>query len=307
MTSAVENQKEKILIVHNDQVVHDIIQVLFGDSHILLTADTGKHGLAMAVKDNPDLVILDTNLTDIDGHEVCSRLKSSAETENIPVIFLTETFETQDELAGLDLGAIDYIAKPFNPKILEVRIRNQLSQKRKLNKLEMMSAVDTLTGIPNRRRFEEYMSQEWRRGKRGKYPLSLLMADIDHFKRYNDAHGHQKGDKCLRMVAREIQQHLRRPSDMVARYGGEEFAIILPDTPFDAAVTLANRIRSGVELLNLYYSGSDAFGRVTISIGAATKIHEDGHSITSLIEAADKNLYISKKDGRNRITGCRAT
>ena len=132
------------------------------------------------------------------------------------------------------------------------------------------------------------------------------MIDIDHFKKYNDKYGHQKGDECLRIVAQEIQQHPRRPSDMVARYGGEEFSIILPDTPFEAALTLADRIRSGVSGLNLEHIGSDIFGHITISIGVATRVPEDDHTMLSLIETADKNLYTAKRGGRNRVTGGRA-
>ena len=132
------------------------------------------------------------------------------------------------------------------------------------------------------------------------------MIDIDHFKKYNDKHGHQKGDECLRIVAQEIQQHPRRPSDMVARYGGEEFSIILPDTPLEAALTLADRIRSGVSGLNLEHLGPDKFGHITISIGVATKVPEDDHTMLSLIETADKSLYTANRGGRTRVTGRRA-
>ena len=132
------------------------------------------------------------------------------------------------------------------------------------------------------------------------------MIDIDNFKKYNDKYGHQKGDECLRIVAQEIQQHPRRPSDLVARYGGEEFSIILPDTPLEAALTLADRIRSGVSGLNLEHLGSNIFGHVTISTGVATRVPEDDHTMLSLIETADKSLYTSKRKGRNRVTGGRA-
>ena len=306
MINAVETQREKILIVHDDKDILDIIQVLFGHSHTLLTAVSREQSLTTALEDDPDLIIVNPKMTDMDGFEICSQLKSHPETENIPVIFVTENSRVEDELAGLVSGAIDYFTKPLNPQIVAARIRNHLSLKRRLDVLELMSAVDAMTGVPNRRRFDEYMDQEWRRGNRNQYPLSLLMIDIDHFKKYNDTYGHQKGDECLRNVAHEIQQHLRRPSDMVARYGGEEFSIILPDTPLDAALALAGRIRSGIEDLNLEHTGSDTFGHVTISIGVATKVPEDEHSIVSFIKAADKCLYTSKNGGRNRITGGRA-
>ncbi|MDG2033186.1 MAG: diguanylate cyclase [Rhodospirillales bacterium] len=306
MIDAMETQRGKILIVGEYTDIFNIIEVLFGETHVILTARSGKHGLAMVIEETPDLILLDVKLPDMDGYQVCSWLKSAAETENIPVIFLTAESGAKEELAGLNMGAIDYISKSTSPQIVEARIRNHLSQKRQLDKLEIMSAVDALTGVPNRRRFDEYMDQEWRRGNRDQYSLALLMIDIDHFKKYNDTYGHQKGDECLRLVAHEIQQHLRRPSDMVARYGGEEFSIILPDTPLAAALALADRIRSGVEDLNLEHTGSEPFGHITISIGVATKVPKTDHSIVSFIEAADKNLYTSKDRGRNRITGGRA-
>ena len=303
MIDAPKTEREKILIVGDDTDILDIVAILFRETHVILTAKSGKAGLAMAIKETPELILLDVKMPDMDGFEACSRLKSSAETENIPVIFLAKEAGGEDELAGLGAGAIDYIAKAMIPQIVEVRIRNHLSQKRLMDKLQIMSAVDVLTGIPNRRRFNEYMDQEWRRGQRNKYPLSLLMIDIDHFKKYNDTYGHQKGDACLRIVAQEIQQHPRRPSDMVARYGGEEFSIILPDTPLAAALSLADRIRSGVEGLDLEHLGTDTFGHITVSIGVATKVPEDDHTMLSFIETADENLYTSKRGGRNRITG----
>ena len=167
----------------------------------------------------------------------------------------------------------------------------------------MMSVVDALTTVPNRRRFDEYLDQEWRRAMRNKYSISLLMIDIDHFKPYNDTYGHQMGDKCLRSVATEIQQHLRRPSDLVARYGGEEFSVILPDTPSASALSLAERIWSGIQGLKIEHAGSNNSGHLTVSIGAATTVPDAKQSVSRLIEAADKNLYSSKRDGGNRITG----
>ena len=306
MIDALEIEREKILIVGDNTDVLDLIATLFGATHVILTANSGKTGLAMAITETPDLILLDVKMPDVDGFVVCGRLKSSAETENIPVIFLTEKTGEEYELAGLRAGGIDYISTSIIPQVVEARIRNHLSQKSLLDKLQIMSAVDALTGIPNRRRFDEYIDQEWRRAKRNKYPLSLLMIDIDHFKKYNDKYGHQKGDECLRLVAQEIKQHPRRPSDMVARYGGEEFSIILPDTPMEAALTLADRIRSGVSGLNLEHLDSDIFGHITISIGVATEAPEDHHTMLSLIETADKNLYTAKRGGRNSVTGGRA-
>jgi diguanylate cyclase (GGDEF)-like protein len=150
------------------------------------------------------------------------------------------------------------------------------------------------------------MDQEWRRGGRNEYPISLLMIDVDHFKLYNDTYGHQQGDNCLRAVADEIATHLRRPSDLTARYGGEEFAVVLPDTPLEPAMDLAERIRAGIDGLNMEHTASETADHVTISIGLSSVVPSDEITIESFIEAADKNLYQSKHNGRNRVTGSEA-
>ena len=180
---------------------------------------------------------------------------------------------------------------------------NHLFQKRDRDQLKLMSSIDALTEVANRRRFDEFLLLEWRRAIRSKYPISLLMIDIDYFKSYNDTYGHQKGDECLKAVASEIKQHLRRPSDMVARYGGEEFSVILPETPSYSASSLAKRIWSGVGSLNIEHTGSARVGHLTISIGGATTIPDENQSISQFIEISDKNLYKSKSEGRNRVTG----
>jgi diguanylate cyclase (GGDEF)-like protein len=225
------------------------------------------------------------------------------ETENIPIIILSNSNQVEDELAALDKGAIDFVTKPVEAAILKARVANHLFQKRDRDQLKLMSSIDALTEVANRRRFDEYLHLEWRRAIRSKYPISLLMIDIDYFKSYNDTYGHQKGDECLRAVASEIEQHLRRPSDMVARYGGEEFSVILPETPSYSASSLAKRIWSGVGNLNIEHTGSARVGHLTISIGAATTIPDENQSISQFIENSDKNLYKSKSEGRNRITG----
>ena len=295
-------KQETILVIDDDQITVDLIITMFTTTTTVLTALNGETGLATASNDKPDLIILDALIPDMGGYDICARLKAMPETENIPVIFLSTDKQTEDELNALDLGAIDFISKPIVPEILKARIKNHMSQKRDRDKLEMMSAVDALTAVPNRRRFDEYLYQEWRRAIRNKYPLSLLMLDIDHFKSYNDTYGHQKGDKCLWAVTREIERHLRRPSDMVARYGGEEFSVILPDTPSSSAFELARRIWSGVGNLNIEHTGAPYVGHLTISIGLASTIPDGEQKLSQFIEIADQNLYKSKDSGRNRIT-----
>ena len=301
----IDDQKPKratILVIDDDRIALDLIMLTFNATATVLTALNSENGLEIAVNEQPDLILLDTLIQEVDGHEICSQLKSMPETENIPVIILSNSNQIVDELAALDKGAIDFITKPIEAPILRARVANHLFQKRERDQLKLMSSIDALTEVANRRRFDEFLHLEWRRAIRSKYPISLLMIDIDYFKSYNDTYGHQKGDECLRAVASEIKHHLRRPSDMVARYGGEEFSVILPETPSYSASSIAKRIWSGVGNLNIEHTGSARVGHLTISIGTATTIPDENQSISQFIEISDKNLYKSKSEGRNRIT-----
>ena len=295
-------KQETILVIADDQITIDLIVTMFTSTTSVLTALNGETGLVTANKSRPDLIVLNSRVPDTGGYGICARLKAMPETQDIPVIFLSADKQPEDELTALNLGAIDYISKPMVPKIIKTRINMHMSQKRYRDKLERMSAVDGLTSIPNRRRFDEYINQEWRRAVRNKYPLSLLMIDIDHFKSYNATYGHLKGDECLQTVTRKIGQYLRRPSDMVARYGGEEFSVVLPDTPSSSAFELGKRIWSGVGSMNIEHTGAPNVGHLTISIGIASTIPDRKQQLSQFIQTADQNLYKSKDEGRNRVT-----
>ena len=299
---AIQLRQQTVLIIDDDPVVVDIMETVFDGDLRILTARNGRAGIAMACAENPDLILLDVRMPDMDGYETCRQLKSMAETADIPVIFLTARVETEDEFKGLELGAIDYIAKPIVPQIVRARIQNHLTLKRQRDQLANMSMIDGLTGIANRRRFDDHIEQELRRASRNKAPLSLLLMDIDDFKAYNDTYGHAKGDDCLRTVAQEIRNFLRRPSDLVARYGGEEFAVVLPDTPPEAAAMLGEKIRAGIEALHIPHKSARAAAYVTVSIGAGLCPPDVPMTKAQLIEAADQQLYASKRAGRNRVT-----
>lgn len=168
-------------------------------------------------------------------------------------------------------------------------------------KIKDLSDIDGLTRIANRRKLEEHMTQEWRRMRRAKKPLSLIMADIDYFKNYNDRYGHQAGDDCLKAVARVLAEHCSRPGDMAARYGGEEFTLVLSDTDLEGAASLAEQIRHAVEALNIRHEDSIAGDHVTVSFGIASAVPNHGFTIEDLLLAADRSLFDAKKHGRNRI------
>ncbi len=271
-------------------------------SHEVLVATDGETALRRAVSEpHPDLILLDVMMPGMDGYEVCRRLKNDERTRGIPIIFLTARNAEDDETKGLDLGAVDYITKPFSLPIVHARVRTHLDLKRKSDLLETLSQRDSLTGVFNRRRFDEVFLAEWKRALRGQTPLSLLMMDIDCFKAYNDAYGHLAGDQCLRSVAGAVSATLHRPGDFLARYGGEEFVAVLSETDVDGAAHIAERIRKTVEDLGIEHGYSPAADRVTLSIGAASTVPRREFAHQMLIEIADSALYDAKQNGRNRM------
>ncbi len=297
-----EIKKQSILIV-DDMPIN--IQVLAGTlktAYPLKIATNGKKALEIALsEDPPDLILLDIMMPEMDGYEVIRQLKRNNRTKSIPVIFITAMAEVEDETKGLAMGAVDYIVKPFQLPIVKARIKTHLALKYKSDLLEKLASVDGLTGIPNRRMFDEVLEKEWRRAMRESGPLSLVMIDIDYFKPYNDNYGHASGDECLSRVARALHESLNRAADLICRYGGEEFAAILPGTDAEGAAAIAEKIRLNIEALNIPHCRSDAADHITISLGAATVIPSAEYSIKDLIEHADKMLYEAKDKGRNRV------
>jgi diguanylate cyclase (GGDEF)-like protein len=238
----------------------------------------------------------------LDGYEVCRRLKQDDRTNNIPVIFITAKMGVEDEAKGLELGAVDYIVKPFSLPIIKARVRTHLELKRNRDILENIAHLDGLTGIRNRRFLDDMLTSEWRRGNRRETKISLIMIDIDRFKEFNDNYGHMIGDDCLRRVAATLTDSVRRPADFVARYGGEEFAAVLPETDLPAAMLIADLMRKRVESLDIEHR-THPEGRITISLGVATMQPSRMAEPAALMAAADKLLYESKEAGRNCVRG----
>ncbi|WP_256597426.1 diguanylate cyclase [Pseudomonas sp. 31-12] len=187
----------------------------------------------------------------MDGHEVCRRLKADSATQGIPIIFITAQQQESDEVLGLELGTVDLISKPINTTIVRARVRTHLTLKLQSDLLRSMALMDGLTGVANRRKFNEDILADWRLCFREQKPLSLILVDVDYFKRYNDRYGHQAGDDCLRSVAQTLSETVRRPYDLVARYGGEEFACVLPNTVLSDAVEIAERMQERVRTLGI--------------------------------------------------------
>ncbi len=282
-----------------------------------ITARTGAIGLQLLVADRPDLILLDILLPDIDGYEVARRIRAAEKPgEWTPIIFLTARTKDEDVERGIEAGGDDYLVKPVSGVVLGAKVRamqrivqmrrSLLSVARDLQstnrKLRRLSASDALTGIANRRHFDESLAREWRRAQRYSKALALVVCDVDFFKQFNDMYGHQTGDECLRAVARTLEQQARRPADLVARYGGEEFAIILPDTDAQGALLVAHRMREAVQAMELMHSGSDVASVVTVSAGVASCAPQRTESNPQpLVQAADAALYEAKRQGRNRV------
>ena len=290
-----------LLIVDDEPANIRILSRVLMDMCEIAAATNGAEALETATANPPDIILLDIMLPGMDGHEVCRRLKADPATRNVPVIFLTGKEGEADELAGLRMGAVDYIIKPFSTAIVKARVKTQLELKRYRDLLENQALVDALTGIPNRRRLEEYLDVAWRQSLRTAEPLSALMFDVDHFKAYNDHYGHQAGDECLRAVARALEDARRRGTDLVARYGGEEFVAILPSARGDSLLEVAESYRAAVEALGIPHPRSAAGACVTVSVGAATILPEDGFEPAELVRRADIALYRAKETGRNRV------
>ncbi|MDD5296818.1 MAG: diguanylate cyclase [Rhodocyclaceae bacterium] len=281
-----------------------------------IPARDGVTGLRLYEQERPDLVLLDVILPGLDGIEVARRIRDmEKESEWTPIIFLTSRARDQDIEEAVNAGGDDYLIKPVSEVVLGAKVRamQRLVQMRyslvvlssrldEANReLQRLSSVDGLTGIPNRRNFDESLAREWRRCKRGNLPFTVLIADVDFFKQYNDAHGHQSGDCCLRAVAQALAEHVHRPGDLVARYGGEEFGAILPDTDLGGALGLAESMRHAVESLAIPHIASAISPFVTLSIGVASMRTGGEASPEALLRAADQALYAAKRGGRNRI------
>ncbi len=291
----------RILIVDDDPSNARLLARIFDDSYEVLCTTDSQQALELARDAHPEVILLDVMMPGLDGFEVCSRLKAEHDTSNIPVIFITGMGDLGAETRGLKLGAVDYVTKPINPPVVKMRVRNQVELKQARDQLTRLAITDGLTGLANRRHFDEVLAKEYARLARHDGELSLILLDVDHFKAFNDAYGHCQGDDCLRTVAHMISSAMLRPADLGARYGGEEFACVLPETDFEGALAIAEGIRTQIESLRIPHAYSTVADHVTVSIGIATELCVPGGSPQELIGEADRQLYRAKMGGRNRV------
>ena len=331
MGNADEGRWAVVLLVDDQAMVAEAIRRMLADEldiEFHYCSDP-RQAVKQAVTVKATIILQDLVMPDVDGMTLVRFYRNNPTTRDIPVIVLSSKDDPQVKSDAFSNGATDYLVKLPEKIELLARIRahakSYLVQKERDNafrtmekmqeqlsainnelahsnrELKRLSSMDGLTGLANRREFDTTLKQEWQRATRTELPLSLLFADIDYFKRYNDSYGHQAGDDCLKKIADSLQHTVHRPADLVSRYGGEEFVMILPDTTSGGALAVAEKVLAHIADLNIPHKHSDAVDHVTLSIGVATLCPEEGSSPDELVEAADKALYKAKENGRNCI------
>jgi diguanylate cyclase (GGDEF)-like protein len=305
----------KVLVVEDSKVTLKAICTYLERMDIhALTAETGKDALDIY---RPDIILLDGRLPDIDGFEVAAEIRALEKKKDwCAIIFLTSMTKDEDLARGIEVGGDDYLTKPVSEIVLKAKVnamrrlvemqRSLLDLTYKLNQankeLQLLSATDALTGLSNRRMFDELSLREWRRCDRMKKSISLVMVDVDYFKLYNDNYGHQAGDECLKEVAAQLRRAAPRASDVVARYGGEEFVMVLGETDIDGAKWVANHLRQRIVDLKMPHLASPS-KYLSVSCGVASVLPQDTLNLGKLLQTADFALYQAKEQGRNKVVG----
>lgn len=292
-------KRPTVLVVDDSPIGISVLAgVLQSDCRIRVAA-SGPAALDIVFgPDPPDLILVDVGMPEMDGFEVCRRIKGNPIAAAIPLIFVTGRDSPQDEEFGLGLGAIDYIHKPLNPPLLRTRVRNHLRLKMLSDQLHRLASSDDLTGLANRRSFEQDFDREWGRSRRLREPISLAVVDLDHFKALNDTFGFPMGDGVLRWIARILVSQLHRTTDGAYRWGGEEFAILLPDTPAQGALHVVSAVRD--QLADEPLPPDVPERRPTFSAGVAMVIPEGVMTGGELVRRAEMALFAAKEQGRNR-------
>ena len=280
--------------------IHYLIDVL-NFEYDLKVAITPQIALKIALSNEPpDIILLDSDLSGLDElSELChSVMENSKSVDNIPIVMISS--EQSEQSKAFNMGATDFIIKPYEAVVLKAKVNTHARLSVRTKALERLASIDGLTGIANRRYFDDKFNEEYKRCARYKMPLSLVFVDIDYFKQYNDTYGHGAGDDCLRKTALCFKTTLQRPGDLVARYGGEEFIFLLPNTDYDGARHIANMLVANVKSLGIPHEKSLVDKNVTISAGVVSSDCMQENTQEAL-ERADKALYLAKTSGRNRV------
>ncbi len=291
---------EKILIVDDSVVQAARLKAILEDEYDITVAQKAEDGLRWASDENFSLILLDVVMPGMDGFTLLKKLQEEIITQSVPVILITSLSGVADERRGLVLGAVDYITKPFDPLIVQARVNTHVKLYRYRRQIERQSLTDQLTGVANRRGYEQRSAVMWSEAIRLGVPISICMFDIDRFKVYNDTFGHPAGDKVIAAVAQTAASYLQRSTDFLARYGGEEFVALVMGDSSQKIFGYLQKIRLQVENLRISHNPSVAQW-VTVSIGGVTVIPERGNDYDFYVKIADTMLYDAKKSGRNRV------
>jgi diguanylate cyclase (GGDEF)-like protein len=296
----------RVLIVEDDREIREMVALMVkGMGYAIMMAATGKEALARLREQMADIVLLDLMMPEMDGFEFCRTVQGDQNLRDLHIIITSARDTLEDKVKGLELGAADYLTKPFSMTELQARIkvgerivRYQKTLQEQQSQLEHLAREDVLTGLANRRRFEERAKEECLRAQRYHHPLSILLADLDHFKSINDTYGHAFGDIVLKDVGQTLLRHCRT-SDLCARHGGEEFAILLPETELAEAYKVAERLCAAVRTLVFKQPSGAVY--VTVSFGASSMDHDRPQTLEEILEQADQALYAAKRNGRDRV------
>lgn len=289
----------RILVVDDNPVnLRMLADWLASEHYVVSTAADGFEALAKIAAERPDIVLLDVVMPELNGFEVCRRIKADPTMADIPVIMVTALSDVDDLVRGFEAGADDFVTKPFNFDALMARVRLQLRRKRRYERILEQARVDRLTGAFNRRYFDAHAPRLAARCRAARNPVAVLMIDVDNLKEINDAHGHAVGDRVLKEIVSRVTSALR-PSDLVARMGGDEFVVVMRETDLDAALQIAERLRGRIDAAPI---GGVA---VTVSIGAAASRPDGEEELDATLQRADGALYSAKRAGGNRVVADR--
>lgn len=291
---------EKILVVDDSILQGTALKNILAEEYEVEMCCSGEEALERTAAFRPDLILLDIIMQGMNGFETLVRLKGQAATQNIPVILITSLDDAGNEEKGLRIGAVDYITKPFNAGIVRARVRTHMQLYSFRRAFETLAMIDGLTGIPNRRYYDDQCSLEWFKAMRDQRPLSIGLLDVDYFKQYNDMYGHPSGDQVLIRLARYLNGHMRQSGDVAARYGGEEFVFLLPDTPREEGIRIAREICQGIAAMRIPHKDSRE-GVLTVSIGGVTVVPGIEYQYSEYFQFVDEMLYRAKDNGRNNV------
>ncbi|SFP03159.1 diguanylate cyclase [Hydrogenimonas thermophila] len=289
----------KTILIVDDTIANlDILVDLLGQYDVI-DAVNGEDALEIANEESIDLILLDIMMPEMDGYEVCKRLKSNEKTKDIPVIFITAKTDEDSIEKAYDIGGADYVTKPFRPKELLSRVKKELKLQELMKELKLLASTDPMTKLYNRRYFTNVSQHILEIAKRENQSLSLVMLDIDKFKNINDTYGHQIGDEVIISLANELTQNQRK-SDIVSRYGGEEFVVLLPNTSLEEAIGVAEKLREKIDLKTINLDNYEKL-KFTISLGVSEVKVFNEKNIEKALKRADDALYTAKESGRNRV------